>query len=129
MDFDLGGSTTEAPKEPAFNIMDLMAPAMAAFNTGDWGPVMEKVKPFIAPAIGESLINYDKAGNNRIVPLEGIIPANCSYIITKKADVDGNLMVFLSVIERPVELNYILDAEGDPIVKEVGDLLDLILKK
>ncbi len=116
-DFNLGGEE-EQPKEEGFNIMSLMAPAMSAFQTGDWNPVMEKVKPFIAPAIGESLVNYDKAGSK-----------NCSYIITKKDDGIGGVMVFLSVIERPEQLNYILDKEQQPIVKEVGDLLDLILKK
>ncbi len=116
MDFDLGGKTEE--KKEGFDMTALMGAVLSATQTGNWSPVMDCVKPYLAPGIGGALVDYDKKGST-----------NASYIITKKMDSDGNLNVFLSVIERPTGFDYIADENGDAIVRDIGDLMDLIMKK
>ncbi len=108
----------EGEKKPAISMTQLSGAVMKAVSTGEWSGVLDLAKPLLAPGIGGALLEHDKAGRS----------TNACFIITKKIDESGGLNVFISAIERPAELQYILDKEGAPIVNEIGDLMDIISK-
>ncbi len=111
----------EKPKEEKslISIPQLVGAATKAMATGNWDGVFDLIKPLLAPSIGKSLLHHDKS--------EGV--TNSCYIITKKVDDTGEVNVFLSVVERPINLEYVKDKEGQPIVREIGDLMDIIMMK